>query len=52
MRPILKKFSGIEGTKIYKELESTETVYKAFILEKPVSKSIWVHFVDKLNLYQ
>lgn len=36
-RGILKKFSGVEGSRIYEELESGDSLYLAYVLSKPSS---------------
>lgn len=35
IRPFFKKFSGVQGTRIFEEFRKKETLYLAYILEKP-----------------
>lgn len=36
--PLIKKFSGVKGTRIYEELEKEQTVYWAWTLKKKAEK--------------
>jgi hypothetical protein len=34
LRPLFKKFSGLQGSRINEEMNRRETLYKAFVLKK------------------
>jgi len=38
LRPLFKKFSGVNGSRINEAMENKETLYKAFVLKKTESE--------------